>query len=190
MGGTVSQVDSHMALACQHWRYGGTLEKEQWPVPALLCDRRLPPHHPNSCPGARQFSSSLYGPGSFQAAAPVLKLRGIESCESLWGPLRGTAWDSEALSLTQLQSPLVFYSQKLWGFFLLALNSWAGRTGVGLGPLAAQGPFCSQDLSPFICHMWVLDQPVLQSLFILPVSMGLLKFPNCRTSIQLDFRRF
>ena len=34
--------------------------------------------------------------------------------------------------------PTGFYSQKLWGLIFLALELWAGGTGVGLGPLAPE----------------------------------------------------
>ena len=51
-------------------------EKEQWPLPALLSGKKLPP---SSCLGAIKFSSSPYASGAFSAAASVLELRGSES---------------------------------------------------------------------------------------------------------------
>ena len=47
---------------------------------------------------ARYFSSSLYAIGAFQAATPVLELRGSESenVSLCVGSLKGTAWDSKS----------------------------------------------------------------------------------------------
>ena len=55
------------------WR-GGSV-KEQRPLPALLSGIKLPKSHPD----VGQFSFSLYVSDAFQAAAPVLELRGSES---------------------------------------------------------------------------------------------------------------
>ena len=54
----VSQVDgvSDMALL------GEGSKKEQWPLRALFCGRKLPP---SSCPDAGQFISSLYASDVF-----------------------------------------------------------------------------------------------------------------------------
>ena len=51
-------------------------EKGQWPLPAFLSGTKL---SPSSCFDARHFSSLLYVTGAFQAATPVLDLRGSES---------------------------------------------------------------------------------------------------------------
>ena len=51
-------------------------EKEQWPLPALLSVRKMPP----SChPYARQLRSSLYVSDTFQSAALALELIGSET---------------------------------------------------------------------------------------------------------------
>ena len=55
------------------WEEGSA--KRQWPVPAILSGRKL---SSSSCPNARHFRSSLYATGAFQAATPVLELRGSE----------------------------------------------------------------------------------------------------------------
>ena len=51
-------------------------EKKQWPLPALVYGRKLPP---SSRPYVRQFDFSPYVPGAFQAAAPALELTRRES---------------------------------------------------------------------------------------------------------------
>ena len=51
-------------------------EKEQWPLPTFLSGIKL---SPSSCLDARHFMSSLYATDAFQAATPVLELRGRES---------------------------------------------------------------------------------------------------------------
>ena len=60
------------SIAC--WKEGS--EKEQWPLPAILSERKL---FPSPHLGARHFSSSLYATGAFQAATLVLEPRGSES---------------------------------------------------------------------------------------------------------------
>ena len=89
---------------------------------------------PQSCLVARHFSSSLYATGAFQAA--TLELRGSESEQksSYVGSFRGTAWDSRVSSTNSI--PAGVCSQKLWGLIFLALESWVGGPGVGLGLLA------------------------------------------------------
>ena len=56
------------------WEDGS--EKGQWPLPTFLSGRKL---SLSSHLDARHFSFSLYAPGTFQAASPVLELRGSES---------------------------------------------------------------------------------------------------------------
>ena len=62
--------DSSVAL----WGEGS--EKGQWPLPVFLSGIKL---SPSSRLDARHFSFSLYSTGAFQAATPVLELRGSES---------------------------------------------------------------------------------------------------------------
>ena len=87
---------------------------------------------------ARHFSFSLYTTGAFQAATPVLELRGSESeYVSLFvSSLRGTAWAPEVSSTNPV--PDGFCIQKLWELIFLALEPWAWGPGVGLGPLAPE----------------------------------------------------
>ena len=47
-------------------------------------------------------------------------------------------------------NPTGFYSQKLWGFIFLVLESWAVCSGLGLGLLAPK-----VSLPIFIHHMWM-----------------------------------
>ena len=54
----------------------GDSEKGQWPLPIFLSRRKL---SPSSHFDARHFSSSLCATGGFQAATPVMELRGSES---------------------------------------------------------------------------------------------------------------
>ena len=70
-----SQIWSLPAGSVALWVEGS--EKEEWPLPAFLPGRKLPP---NSLPDAGQFSSSLYVSDDFQSSAPILELRGNE-CE-------------------------------------------------------------------------------------------------------------
>ena len=56
--------------------WGEGSEKDQWPLSAFLTGRKL---SPSSCLDARHFSSSLHVTGDFQAATPLLELRGNES---------------------------------------------------------------------------------------------------------------
>ena len=66
-----------MAYACQlHGSVGGGLRKRTLTSAHLSVRRKL---SPSSCLYARHFSSSLYATGAFQAATPVLELRGSES---------------------------------------------------------------------------------------------------------------
>lgn len=86
----------------------------------------------------RQFSSSPYIPGAFQAAVPFLKLR--ISVVTKWvyvGPLRG------CLSLLHPSShqhwgPANFHSQLFWGFLFLALVVWDGESRMWLGSFSLQ----------------------------------------------------
>ena len=52
----------------------------------------------SACLDARYFISSLYATGDFQAATPVLELRGSESelVSPCVGSLRGTSWCSSS----------------------------------------------------------------------------------------------
>ena len=56
------------------WLYEG--EGSEKVLPTFVCGRKL---SPRSCLDARHSTSSLYATGAFQAATPVLELRGSES---------------------------------------------------------------------------------------------------------------
>ena len=92
----------------------------------------------SACLDARYFNLSLYTTGAFQAATPVLELRGSESeYMSLFvSSLRGTSWAPEVSSTNPV--PDGFCIQKLWELIFLALEPWAWGPGVGLGPLAPE----------------------------------------------------
>ena len=51
-------------------------QKGQWPLPTFLSEKKL---SSSSHLDARQFSSSLYATGAFQASTSVLELRGSKS---------------------------------------------------------------------------------------------------------------
>ena len=80
----VEQTVSSRLMESQLWclpagsvaLWGEDSEKEQWPLTALMSWRKL---SPRSRLDTRHFSSSLYASSAFQAAAPVLKLRGNEA---------------------------------------------------------------------------------------------------------------
>ena len=58
------------------------------------------------------------------------------------------------LSCTSRGTPTGFYSQKLWGFILQALEPWAVQSGLGLGSLVPKVP-----LPVFIHHTWMWACP-------------------------------
>ena len=60
-------------------------------------------------PEARQLSPSLNVPSTFQSAVPRLEVRASESQQVCVKPFRRKTWTSASLSLTQLQSSLVFH---------------------------------------------------------------------------------
>ena len=62
--------------ACSVALLGEGSEKEQWPLPAFISGRKLPP---GSHPDAGQFYSSPYVSDGFQSAPPMLELRGSKS---------------------------------------------------------------------------------------------------------------
>lgn len=71
------------------------------------------------CHDVRQFSFSLYVPGTFQAVASVLELR--ENPNSAFaGLLKEAPGIPSALSITQPTISAGFHSQKLWGRLFLA----------------------------------------------------------------------
>ena len=74
-----------------------------------------------------------------------------------------------------------FLSQKLWGLTFLALESWAGWTGVGLGLLAPEislPNFYPQGFGASL--FWVHTSPTCLD------GCGC-QFHSCQASIQLDF---
>ena len=87
---------------------------------------------------SRHFSFSLYTIGAFQAATPLLELRGNESewVSPCVGSLRGTAWGSKQKFLPLTQRLLAFAARSCGGLIFLTLESWAGGPGMRLGLLA------------------------------------------------------
>ena len=89
------------------------------------------------------------------------------SFKSTEGPLRGDAW--EACSSSDHPNPTGFYRQKLWGLIFLALEPWAGWSGVVLESLT---PEISHPL--FTHQTWVWDWPICISMSpsLLPIGMN------------------
>ena len=75
------------------------------------------------------------------------------------GPLRGTSWTPEALSLTQPPSPAGFHRQTLQGLLFLALKPWDG-TCCGAGSPRSTGSTSTAKIAHliFIHHTCVWDQ--------------------------------
>ena len=101
-------------------------EKGQCPLPTSLFGIKLPS---SSCLYARHFSSSLYATGAFQAANPVLELRGGE-CKSV---CRFFKWN--CLGLQKFFYPLTsihwFLQPEVMGTYLrhtrtLVWGAWCG----------------------------------------------------------------
>ena len=98
-------------------------ERGYWPEPTFLSGRKF---SPSSCFDARHFSSSMYATGAFQAASPVLKLRGRVSLnKSMCGFLKRNCLELQKfLPLTPL--PLVFAARSYGD-----LSSWHWIPGLG-----------------------------------------------------------
>ena len=101
----------------------------------------------------RHFSSFLYATGAFQAATPVLELRGSESQFVCVFFKRNCLGLQEFLPLTQ--SPLAFAARSCGD---LSSWHWSPRlVGLVWGWDSSLTKYPSQF---FIHHMWVKDQPV------------------------------
>ena len=117
---SVSQVDgdSDMVPAC--WLCGGRVQQRN----NDLCQHfYLGESCPlSSHPVARKFSCSLYVSGALLELLPKCwSTEGVSPSKSLWGPLKGTPWDTRSLPFPLASIPTGFYSQELWGLLLLAL---------------------------------------------------------------------
>ena len=141
---------------------------------------------------------ALQGEGSGKGQLPVLTVMSVSPClwvvpfrlppwccssegvslnrwVHVWVPQETLLW-APAASFTNIQSPLIFHSQRLWG--LIFLESWAVGTSVGLGVLAPKISLlnfyprgCGASLRPSYWSGW----------------MWFLQFHCCQTSIQLEF---
>ena len=120
-------------------------EKEQWPVPALLSRRNLPPPPSAFTLVLGQSSSPPYISDAFQSPAPMLELRGRESSKSVHGRLRKRCQRVQQFLSSTALIPTGFYSLKLWRLLFLALEPWDGRRRMGLDPSLLR--YCSQFLS-------------------------------------------
>ena len=99
-------------------------EKEQWPLPALLSVRKMPP----SChPYARQLRSSLYVSDTFQSAALALELIGSETKFVHRSFKRNCLGLQQFFCLPQPLSPLVFTVRSYRDF---SSWHWSSRLGV------------------------------------------------------------
>ena len=145
-------------------RYGATAlwlcvgegsEEVQWLLSAVLSGRTLSP----SCrPHARHFSSSLYVSGAAQAAfTPHWSSGGVNPSKFVCWPFKRNFLELQKLPSSSDSIPAGFYSQKLWVLLFLALEPWAGDSGVGLGPSNSSG---GTSLPIFIHYTWVWDQTI------------------------------
>ena len=130
------------------------LQKEQWPQPALLSGRKLPP---TSHPDVTQFSSSPYVSDSFQSAAPMLEVW-VSPSKFVGGPFKRNCLRLQQFLSSTASIPDGFYSQNLWWYLFLALEPWAEGSHVGLGPLLLRypswflSPTCGCGTSLFCVH--------------------------------------
>ena len=74
----------------------------------------------------------------------------------MWGPLKGTAWDSSSFCLPQPQFPLVFTARSYGELTSWHWNPGLCNPGLGLGLIIPKVFF-----PIFIHHMWVRNQPIL-----------------------------
>lgn len=139
---------SDLALICTYSVLGGICStKEQWQLPSTSSPERTvltpaPPAHSVNLVSSAPPCISL----AFWAASLSWSSRRVSLWERLCVvPLRLAMSRFPAAHLTQLQSLLVFRATRYESSFL-ALESWAGKPCVGLGPLAQGG--CTQLSSP------------------------------------------
>ena len=76
-------------LPCSVALLGVGSEEDQWPLSAVLSQRKLAP---NSCPDARRFSSSPYATGAFKLLPQCWSSVGMSLRKSICRPLREIAW--------------------------------------------------------------------------------------------------
>ena len=129
---------------------GKASSKEQWPLPALLSERKLPLQFFPWCWIIQFLPIYLWCLSSCCPHAGAQR-------EWIWvspcmGPLRGSAWDSRSFHLSQSQSPLVF-TTKSYGTGTLG---WGGLVW-GWDPSLLGGTSASQDISPsfYLPHIGV-----------------------------------
>ena len=129
---------------CKSLRYGTRLpalweegsSKEQLPLPAHLCGRKLPLQLSPWCQTIQVLPMCLWclensSPGSRAQREWVW----VSPCMDPW---RGTTWVSRSFHFPQPRCLLFYYSQKLWGLLSLTLGPWTRGHGMGLGPLPPQ----------------------------------------------------
>ena len=128
----MSQVDGDSDMVLPHC---GSIaeessEKVQWLLSAALSGRKLPP---SSHPSARHFRSPPHATGALPDAAHCWSPKYVslgKSMRSVRPFRRGLRIPVSSTNPTTSG----FYSQKLWGLIFLALEPWAGWSGVGLFP--------------------------------------------------------
>ena len=116
---------------------GRGLSKEQWLLPALLSGKK-------SAPSALALMSD----NSVLSHLPLahFKLQS-QHCRSEWvnlnksegGTFKRNTGDSRSSLFHSAPVPTGFHSQRLWGLLFLALEPWAGDSGVGLRILTPHG---------------------------------------------------
>ena len=141
-------------------------EKEQWPLPALLSGRTLPP-------ALALIPDISVPPHMSQVPFSLLLLwwssEGVSSVSLCVGPFIGTAWDSSSLSFTA-SLPSGVYSQKLADLFSRQWNPGLGGQVYSWDPLLPryQSLFLSATngcgTSPFHNSVPPISCPVVSSL--------------------------
>ena len=111
---------------------------------------------PQLLPWIQTIQLYPYVSGVFLSVAPMMEPKGSQSKLRLCvGPLRGIAYGSSSFCLPQPQSSW-FLQPEVMGTSLHGTGTLGWGPDMGLGCLTPQ-----ISILIFICHMWVLDQPVL-----------------------------
>ena len=150
----MNQIDrlSDMAPVC--WLSRGRAHQRNNGLCQHFCLGEISSSHPD----ARQFSSSLYVSGAAQAAfTPHWSSGGVNPSKFVCWPFKRNFLELQKLPSSSDSIPAGFYSQKLWVLLFLALEPWAGDSGVGLGPSNSSG---GTSLPIFIHYTWVWDQTI------------------------------
>ena len=113
-------------------------EKGQWPLPGLwsfIWEEAVPWHLP-WCQTLQFLPVCYRCPSSCCPGNRAQRERACLSPQSVACSLTGDS--QESCSFSTAPTSTGFYSQKLWGLIFLALESWAGWSGMELGSFASE----------------------------------------------------